>query len=145
MYDNYNPFQELAPVEFDFYANNFEIWQEGKLIKKGQTNFSLICRTSQIQNTDRMVFILNETLGNEIKKEFIFDKIITSLDRLVLLALPKQSYHEQINMLIQMYESTRPMYTFQNNEPYTCSIFTKNGQISKLSFNIYNGKLIELY
>lgn len=145
MYDTFEPFQEFDANEFDFQTERFEIWQDGNIIKKGNCNFNVICRVKEIQNENRMIVVLNETLNGHIKESMVFDKLISSNDRLVMLALPNSSNHNKIQMLTQMYGSTRPMYTFANNEAYTCSIFLKNGQISKLSFNIYGSeKMVEL-
>ncbi len=49
-------------------------------------------------------------------------------------------------MLSNFYNYTRPAYNFKPNEAYSCSMYLKNGFVSKLSFNIeLTDDLIELF
>jgi hypothetical protein len=145
MYDTFEPYQEFEPLEFNFQANNYEVWSNGELIKKGNSNITFISKNSVIQNMNKTIVVTNDTLNNIIKKDNVFDKIISSNDRLVMLTLPENNNNEKIQMLSQIYGTTRPTYLLENNEAYSCSVFFKNNNISKLSFNFYGGDLLEVY
>jgi hypothetical protein len=47
-------------------------------------------------------------------------------------------------MITSSFGATRESHNFDQNEPYTCSIFNQKGYVKKLSFNLYNNKMIEL-
>lgn len=145
MYDTFEPFIEFDPLEFQFQANTYEIWKNRALISKGNLNISVIAKDVIIQNANRTILVLNETLNGLLREGNVFDKVMSSNDRLVLLTLPENSPNSNINMLSQMYGTTRPPYLLSNNEAYSCSVFSKNKNIAKLSFNLFNGTLVELY
>lgn len=145
MYDTFEPFKEFDPLEFKFQADTYEIWKNRALISKGNLNISVIAKNVVIQNANRTILVLSETLNGLLREGNVFDKVMSSNDRLVLLTLPENSPNSNINMLSQMYGTTRQSYLLSNNEAYSCSVFFKNKNIDKLSFNLFDGTLVELY
>ncbi|MEZ4803496.1 MAG: hypothetical protein R2797_12050 [Gelidibacter sp.] len=145
MYDTFEPYQEFEPIEFNFQANNYEIWKNAQLIDKGQRNIMFISQNKVIQNINRTIVVINDTLNGIIKQGNVFDKAISSNDRIVLLTLPANNGNDKIQMLSQIYGATRPAYLLDNNEAYSCSVFFKNNNVAKLSFNFYGGHLLEVY
>jgi len=145
MYDTFEPMQEFETIEFSFQVNNYEIWNNAKLINKGNCNIIFTCKNQVIQNINKTNIVTSDSLNGSIKQSNIFDKGITSNDRLVLLNLPENSSNEKIQMLSQIYGVTRKDYHLNNNEAYTCGIFLRNSNIAKLSFNLYGGDLLEVY
>jgi len=148
MFDNHEPFKELEAFDFRFNPRNFEIYFNGQLQKKGSTELILGGKKNENDGLEKIsIFIgdISNSLDSQIKTSFSFDKVVTSTDRIVLFKIPEFKSHNQMGMLATMFGITRESYNFEQNEPYTCSVFTQNGNITKLSFNLYNNKLIELY
>ncbi len=146
MYDTFEPFEKFEANEFDFYPSNVEIYVNGnKVINFFGLNLHIMCRVKEVQGVDRMIVVFPENLKDHLANT-LFDTLISSNDRLVMLSLPQYGNDEKISTLSKLYGTTRPAYTFKPNEPYSCSVFLKNGKISKLSFNIYGkNKTVDLY
>lgn len=148
MYDNYEPFTELNAFEFRFNPRNFEIYFNGQLQERGSTELIIGSKVNTSNDIDKISVVIGDvlnSLSSQIKTFITFDKIVTSSDRIVLIKIPEYSSNKQIGMLASMFDTTRETYDFEENEAYTCSIFTQNGNIVKLTFNLFNNKLIELY
>ena len=148
MYDNFEPFKELEGFNFNFNPRNFEIYANGELQEKGLTELIIGCKKNENNGIEKVTIFIGDvldSLNSQIKNGFTFDKIITSSDRIVLCKIPEFISHNQMNMLATMFGTTRDSYNFEQNEPYSCGIFTVDGNIKKLSFNLFNNKMIELY
>ena len=153
-YDTYEPFREFTGIEFTFIPSTFKVWKNQEIISQGDCKFKI----SSIQCSpykDKILFYVNmnrfaktEFLLDYIEDEFLLEYGITSTDRLLFLTLPKTMNveNDKINMLTQLYGITSNHKNFKPKEPYSCSVFTINGDVVKLSFNIaYPEYLIEFY
>ena len=148
MYDNFEPFNQIEPIEFQFYPRNFEIYANGQLQQKGSTELVVGTKKITDDNYATIMMVIGDftnSLNNQIKTNLNFDKVVTSSDRILLVKLPQSDNHSQLNMITSSFGATRENYSFEQNEPYTCSLFTQNGNVKKLSFNLYNNTMIELF
>lgn len=146
MYDNFEPFRDLKPQDFLFSYVKYEVWQSGKKIKEGKTPQQI---QALIDSSGRIkVSIVESNLNSEIPPYFYFDKLKTLKDRLQLISIPPPTDTDCIGLdTLRKYfgiTQSKPMYT--SKVPYCCSLFLKNGLISKLTISTNNPeKLIEFY
>lgn len=150
MYDTFEPFKQLDIQEFNFKPNRFEIWKGGKMIDSGITNDVIRATECETENGNGALITVNDSeLFQLISHENYFDVFMTSKDRLQLVKVPSSGNGDE-NMGITMFKmtvgATRSHTDFQDNEPYCCNLFLKEGKIDKITFSFSNPeKLIEFY
>lgn len=145
MYDHIGNNEEFESLDFNFEGYNYEVWNTGKLIKKGKCNIRFVGKKKLNDDGNKTIVESNDNLNNIIKNENIFDRAIASGDRYLLITLPENSNNNLIQSLTVIHGETRPEYELENNEAFSCSIFLINNEIAKLSFNLYGGNLLEVY
>ncbi|MBN8837694.1 MAG: hypothetical protein J0I09_10560 [Sphingobacteriia bacterium] len=91
-------------------------------------------------------YIHNDNLFEELCDSISFNKLFTSNDRIMYVAIPEEDNYIGIAGLRQIIGETRFRRNFQSDEPYCCSVYFSNRQIVKVTFSFSNsGKLIEFY
>lgn len=147
-YDRHEPI--LSVITFDpFYIKpvRFEEYQDGELIKQGETN---ICITMEKENVNYTykgyvikIQLLNNNIPTEIDSSFEFDICYRMGSRLLMLICPEDNDANEFKMAFGV---TRRSKNYSKNEPWAGSIFTKNGRVAKVSFSLNNPqRLIEFY
>lgn len=147
-WDQFEPFKILEKYDFSFSPSLFEVWVNGSKNLEGTVSSELKGTVVKKDGTEKMLVTFKEkNLENEIFGEIYFDEFVTSLDRLKLLAIPSETYTENIGLLTLriIYGSTRGNYDFKPKEPYCCNLFFQSGVLMKVTFLFsYPVKLIEL-
>jgi hypothetical protein len=143
MYDKFEPFRDLKFQEFIFKYQKYEVWENGIMIKH-KTLENII--TTKIDSTNKLCIIINEKdLMTFIGTNIRFERLKTQNDRLQLISISQESSNDCIGL-----DALRGVFgvtvdTAQKNEfVYCCSLFLKNGLISKLTLSTNDPeKLIE--
>lgn len=152
MFDSHKPHQFLEPYSFNFHAQRFEEWMNGKMISEGKpTKFSGIVFTANKTENDEYVSLI--ALDDEFEKlvDFLntyFEKVFTLHDRIILASIPPPSNKDVVGIhaLRQTCGVTRFTEDFREKEPYCCSLFTIQGEVSKVTFSFSNPeRLVEFY
>lgn len=147
MYDNFEPLNELKMFPFDYKFSKYELWEKGNIIKQGQNNGEIIAKVINYTKEQMNIEIDNNKIPNFIKSEMIFDKLITSVDRLQLLIIPENppSNNRGIMIFKSFFGSTRANKSFNENEPYCCNIFFINKKIDNITFSFSNPERLLKY
>lgn len=150
MFDTFQAHQFLKKFPFTFQATRFEIWQDGEMIKNGRSTNRIIATVQQQLNQSEVVSlsISDASLLNELALVTSFDKVFTLQDRIILVTIPEPNKSDNVGIMSLRTTSgvTRPGKRFDNNEPFCCSLFLTNKEISKVTFSFSNPeKLIEFY
>lgn len=148
--DNLTPFQVFLLERLDFSPNTYEIYQGGKLIKRGFTSMKIKVRAiekNSIAQDNLKVSIEDNNLFEILDSFASFDMVMTLHDRYIAVVLPEQTNINDIMFstfpLVVQY--TRQEKYFQDKEPLCMSMFTDNGNVVKMSFKVYSPEtLIEL-
>jgi hypothetical protein len=150
MYDKFKALQILDKQDFGFTPTRYEIWEGGKMTAHGKTKASIIATTTIINGEEKVVVTYNEPgLNPQLALNNTFDEFVTSADRLQLITIPNQTNAEN-SMAIKMFKMTlgptRDFKHFNENEPYCCNLFIKEGNIDKITFSFSSPeKLMEFY
>lgn len=149
MFDKHTDRKELNKQSFYFQPSRYELWIDGSLLNSGKTD-QVIRAAAIIENGEEKIKINfdDSKLHHELKQFNIFDKFITSNDRLQLVTIPVDTNVECVGLLMMQHlvGFTRQKKNFDRNEPYCCNLFTINGVISKVTFSYSNPeKLLEFY
>jgi hypothetical protein len=96
-----------------------------------------------------IVRISNSNMNKYLSIKCEFDIFMTSNDRLQLFILPNMANIKNslaFKMFSENFGPTRDFKMFENNEPFCCNLFTVDGKIDKITFNIAEPeRMIEFY
>lgn len=149
MFDTYEPLLKVPMKSFVFIPKRYEIWINGKMEKSGiSTNPIIATKTIQNSKDKTEVIISDLSLHKELAYSNVFDDFITINDRMQLIIVPAKPNVScmYISTMLDLLGPTREFKSFNNNEPYCCSLFTINGKIAKITFSFCSPeKLIEFY
>ncbi len=154
-FDKFKPHIILEKaLSFKFNPNKFELWSKGQLISNGSIDAKIECipvffdpKKSEVKSYG-LPTVLN------IRDTLIFDLTFTSTDRIFMATVPKKTNIENYDSFKGFKENvpldfpiiTRDERTFEENEPYVCSIFLTNKIVSKISLSFGNNpRLLELF
>ena len=145
----YDVVSEIDLSQFNFKSSRYEIWKNGKLIKNGkiETEFLGIPSASNISSMLKLKLI-NNNKEFELISNMFFDKLIKLNDRFVGISIPYNTDMDDyaLAMFRALYGATSGKKYFNNDEPYSCSIFYKNKKIAKIALNFNNSnRIIEFY
>lgn len=115
------------------------------MISSGTT--SALIKYTTLEDGRIKVIIGNNDLNDKLMST-VFDKCITSLDRLLLFSIPTKSNAEvrSNQMLRIVFGFTCNERIYKNIEPVVGSLFFENGKLVKVSFTMANPeRLIEFY
>jgi|JI6StandDraft_1071083.scaffolds.fasta_scaffold38811_2 hypothetical protein len=150
MFDTFQAHQFYKKFPFTFQAKRFEIWQDGEMVKNGNTSNRIVAEVQQEANQNEVVSVKNSDtlLFSEITDLNSFDTVFTLQDRIIIVTIPEPSNRDNVGIMSLRTTSgvTRPGKIFNSNEPFCCSLFLTNKKISKVTFSFSNPeKLIEFY
>jgi hypothetical protein len=152
MYDNFEAFQRLdiTGFDFNFSSMSYEIWENGRKINYASALSSISLTTEKHLGKDiAIIRISNSNLNKYLSLKCEFDIFMTSNDRLQLFILPNMT-NVKNNLAFKMFNEnfgpTREFKMFENNEPFCCNLFTIDGKLDKVTFNIAEPeRMIEFY
>lgn len=137
MYDNFEPLNEIKMFPFQFKSSNYKIWENGNVIKEGNHIETIKANPVNYGKEQMNVTLHNSEVTKYLKSEVLFDKFITSVDRLQLLIIPADPPNDNQGIAIfkNYFGSTRVYKSFNTNEPYCCNIFFINQTIVRITFS----------
>lgn len=143
--DTYKPFQEIhfSNVQL-FAASRYEEYQSGSLIDSGNTDI----RVKLSSEAGEIKCIIGYNNLHDRLSSCSFDRCITLQDRLLLFNNPIETNANIpiTAMLSTLMGYTRGAYYYASIEPVVGSIYTRDGNIVKISFTMANPeRLVELY
>lgn len=148
-WDRYDPFLLVKKCEFSFSPSRFEVWSDGNMVFSGNSSTPINVRIVEKFGSEVMLVSLpEEKLRQEILEEIIFDEFVTSLDRLKLVTIPKETFTECVGLMTMriLYGPTCQMKNFHPKEPYCCNIFKENDLIKKITFSFsFPERLLEFH
>lgn len=154
-YDQLVPFQIVEEaLNFRFITYRYEEWSNGKLQRKGNIMANIVCIPVFFDDKKSEITFRNIPKELNIHETLIFDLTFTGKDRIFLATIPQKTNIESYNTFGVFKSSvplgfpiiTREEREFDENEPFACSIFLQNDEISKISFSFGNNpRLIEFY
>ncbi len=143
--DRFSSLQEVSLGDLFIQTTRYEEYQAGKMISSGTT--SALIKYTTLEDGRIKVIIGNNDLNDKLMST-VFDKCITSLDRLLLFSIPTKSNAEvrSNQMLRIVFGFTCNERIYKNIEPVVGSLFFENGKLVKVSFTMANPeRLIEFY
>jgi hypothetical protein len=143
--DRFSSLQEVSLGDLFIQTTRYEEYQAGKMISSGTTN--ALIKYTTLEDGRIKVIIGNNDLNDKLMST-VFDKCITSLDRLLLFSIPTKSNAEvrSNQMLRIVFGFTCNERIYKNIEPVVGSLFFENGKLVKVSFTMANPeRLIEFY
>jgi hypothetical protein len=150
MFDTFQGHQFLKKFPFSFQPSRFEIWENGEMVKKGNTSSKVKADIKQTFGDSEVVSlnISDPALFNDISNSNTFDTVFTLHDRIILATIPEPSNKDNVGIMSLRATTgiTRKGKVFNSNEPFCCSLFLTDKRISKVTFSFSNPeKLIEFY
>jgi hypothetical protein len=149
MFDIHSSLKELNKQPFFFKPNRYEFWIDGNLTNSGKAMYEILGEVKIVDGEEKLLIIFDGTeLYHELCNSNVFDKFITSHDRLQLVKIPIKTNVECVglSMMQRIVGFTCQEKYFSRSEPYCCNLFTINGLISKVTFSFSNPeKLLEFY
>ncbi|WP_295676729.1 hypothetical protein [uncultured Mucilaginibacter sp.] len=149
MFDKHTDRKELNKQPFYFQPSRYELWIDGNLLNSGKTDHEIRATVISEHGEEKIKINFDDSkLHHEIKQFNVFDKFMTSNDRLQLITIPADTNADCVglSMMQRLVGATRQEKNFDRNEPYCCNLFTINGIISKVTFSYSNPeKLLEFY
>lgn len=143
--DRFSSLQEVSIGDLLIQTTRYEEYQAGKMISSGTT--SALIKYTTLENGKIKAIIGNNDLNNKVMST-VFDKCITSLDRLLLFSTPMKSNADvQSNQMLKVILGfTCDERIYENIEPVVGSLFFENQKLVKVSFTMANPeRLIEFY
>ena len=148
-FDNWPALQEFSFDKFSFPVDRYELWEDGKIIKSGETHFNIeFGWAGGVLKFGIVVQIENNPMPDLLKSTISFDKAITSGDRILfyIAATSSNVQHTSLELIKSFIGCTRDSKIYDKNEPILASVFTIDHKVAKVSFSLANpDRLIEFY
>ena len=139
--------------DLQFRPARFEVWRDRQKIKSGKTSAVLTIDLEEnglgYKGLGQVEVRHNEpALFDLLSHENWFDMYGAQGNRLVLLTIPTMTNAECVGMhtMQQLWPHSRYDHDFESNEPFVCSLFMVQRQLSKVTFSLDNPEtLVEFY
>lgn len=141
-FDEWPAMQDFTFQEFSFRGNNYEMWEAGRKIRSGKSNFNIHCVCNGGVHNCKSIDV--NISGNPIPDILLstqsFDKAICLGERIMFYITPETTnvQNTTLAMLSSIIGYTRSSKHYEYNEPVVASIFTINRSVVKISFSLAN-------
>jgi hypothetical protein len=152
-YDRHEAEDDIVWRDLLFRPTRFEVWRGGQKIKAGKTTSVVTIELEEnglgYKDLGQMAVRHSEmALLDFLTHDTWFDMYGAQGNRIVLLTIPSVTNAGCIGMrtMQQRWPHSRYKHNFESTEPFVCSLFMVNGQLTKVTFSLDNPEtLVELY